>query len=176
MIMNLLDATVVNIAAQAIRADLGGSHASVQWIAAACTLALAGGLLTGGRLGDIFGRKVLLLVGAAGFVAASLACAAAWSPDTLIAARTVQGLFAALMIPQAFGLVRTSSRPRRSGRRVRHVGPRDRPVGPGASIVAGLLINADLFALGWRLVFLINAPIGAFTGYRRRHVKQPWRR
>ena len=80
MIMNLLDSTVVNIAAPAIRADLGGSYADLQWIAACYTLALAVGLLTGGRLGDMFGRRRMLLIGIVGFVAASLLCALAWSP------------------------------------------------------------------------------------------------
>src|SRR3954462_8348838 len=68
MIMNLLDSTVVNVGAPAIRADLGGSLASLQWIAASYTLALAVGLLTGGRLGDMYGRRRMLLIGLVGFV------------------------------------------------------------------------------------------------------------
>src|SRR5258705_10165958 len=106
MILNLLDSTIVNVAAPSIRADLGGSYASLQWIAAGYTLALAVGLLTGGRLGDMFGRRRMLLTGASGFIVASLACAAAWSPAALIGARVVQGLCAAVMIPQCFGLIR----------------------------------------------------------------------
>src|SRR5215831_7801252 len=97
-LMNLLDSTVSNVAAPSIRADLGGSYTTLQWIAAGYTLALAVGLLTGGRLGDMFGRKRMLMLGATGFVLASLACAAAWSPAALIGARTIQGLFAAVMI------------------------------------------------------------------------------
>src|SRR5436190_17444122 len=90
MIINLLDSTVVSVAAPAIRRDLGASYSSLQWIAASYTLALAVGLLTGGRLGDMFGRKRMMLIGVAGFVAASLACAAAWSPEALISARVLQ--------------------------------------------------------------------------------------
>src|SRR6185437_2069665 len=90
MIMNILDATIVNVAAPSIRADLGGSYASLQWVVAAYTLALGGVLLTG----------------AAGFVAASLACAFAVSPVMLIGSRVLQGLFGAVMVPQAFGLIR----------------------------------------------------------------------
>ena len=75
--MDLLDATIANVAGPAMRADLGGSYADLQWITAAYTLALAVGLLIGGRLGDMFGRKRMLLVGAGGFTVASLACAAA---------------------------------------------------------------------------------------------------
>src|SRR5258705_12130775 len=96
MILNLLDSTIVNVASPSIRADLGGSYATLQWIAASYTLALAVGLLTGGRLGDMFGRKRMLLIGAAGFVAASMLCAVAWSPGSLIGARALQGLFGAV--------------------------------------------------------------------------------
>src|SRR5262245_57103267 len=106
MIMNLLDATVVNVAAPSIRAELGGSYSTLQWIAASYTLALAVGLLTGGRLGDMFGRKRMMTAGVVGFLATSVACAAAWSPASLVGARVLQGLCAAVMIPQAFGLVR----------------------------------------------------------------------
>jgi MFS family permease len=76
-LMNLLDSTVSNVAAPSIRADLGGSLATLQWIAAGYTLALAVGLLTGGRLGDMFGRKRMLLIGVIGFMAASVACGVA---------------------------------------------------------------------------------------------------
>src|SRR5262245_33728286 len=102
-IMNLLDSNIVGVAAPAIRADLGGSYSTLQWLAAAYTLALAVGLLTGGRLGDMYGRKRMLLIGVTGFVLASLACAAAWSPESLIAFRVLQGLLGAVMIPQGFG-------------------------------------------------------------------------
>src|SRR5438105_9690592 len=105
-LMNLLDSTVSNVAAPSIRADLGGSLAMLQWIAAGYTLALAIGLLTGGRLGDMFGRKRMLLIGIVGFMAASVACGLAISPEMLIAARALQGAFGALMIPQCFGLIR----------------------------------------------------------------------
>src|SRR5215470_9139725 len=104
-LMNLLDSTVSNVAAPSIRADLGGSLATLQWIAAGYTLALAVGLLTGGRLGDMFGRRRMLLIGVSGFMAASLACGLAVSPEMLIAARVLQGASGAMMIPQCFGLI-----------------------------------------------------------------------
>jgi MFS family permease len=105
-LMNLLDTSIVNVALPAIREDLGGSYATLQWMIASYTLVLAAGLLTGGRLGDMYGRKRLLLWGAAGFVLASVACALAFSPETLIAARMIQALFGAVMVPQCFGLIR----------------------------------------------------------------------
>jgi len=90
-LMDLLDSTIANVAAPAIRDDLGGSYADLQWIAAAYTLAMAVMLLTGGRLGDMFGRKRMLLIGAAGFTLASIACAVAPSVESLIAFRASQG-------------------------------------------------------------------------------------
>src|SRR6186713_171393 len=98
--MDLLDATVVNTAAPAIREDLGGSFADVQWLAAGCTLAMAVMLLIGGRLGDLFGRKRMLLAGVAGFALASVAAAAAPTAGALIALRIVQGGIGAVMVPQ----------------------------------------------------------------------------
>ncbi|HZM77231.1 MAG TPA: MFS transporter [Candidatus Limnocylindrales bacterium] len=157
-IMNILDSTIVNVAAPAIRADLGATYSELQWIAAGYTLALAVGLLTGGRLGDMFGRKRILMIGLVGFVAASLSCSAAWAPEALVASRVVQGLFGAIMIPQCFGLLRDLFGP--------HVGKAFAAFGPiiGLStilgpVVAGLLTDGA----GWRAVFAINLPIGLFA-------------
>jgi EmrB/QacA subfamily drug resistance transporter len=162
-IMNLLDGTIVNVAAPSIRADLGGSYASLQWIAAAYPLALAVGLLTGGRLGDLFGRRRMLLTGVVGFVLASLACAVAWSPAALIGARILQGVAGAAMIPQGFGLIRDLFPAQRMGKAFAVFGPvigLSTILGP---VVAGLLIRADLLGTGWRMVFAINLPLGAYA-------------
>src|SRR5262245_5083314 len=115
-LMDLLDSTISSVAAPAIRADLGGSYADLQWIAAAYTLAMAVMLLTGGRLGDIFGRKRVLLVGVAGFTVASAACALAPSTGALIAARALQGGLGAVMLPQVFGLIRDIFPPQEMGK------------------------------------------------------------
>ncbi|GAA1633664.1 MFS transporter [Catellatospora bangladeshensis] len=162
-LMNLLDSTVVNVAAPAILADLHGTYVDLQWIAAGYTLALAVGLLTGGRLGDMFGRRRVLLVGVVGFVAASALCAAAWSPESLIAARIVQGLFGAVMIPQGFGLIRDLFGPAEVGKAFGVFGPAiglSTILGP---VVSGLLVDADVLGTGWRMVFAINLPLGAFA-------------
>jgi EmrB/QacA subfamily drug resistance transporter len=163
MIMNILDSTIVNVAAPSIQADLGGSYASLQWIVAAYTLALGVGLLTGGRLGDMYGRRRVLLTGTAGFVAASLACAFAVSPAMLIGSRVLQGLFGAVMVPQAFGLIRDLFPPSQIGKAFGALGPVIGLSTIAGPIVAGLLINADIFGTGWRMVFGINLPLGAFT-------------
>src|SRR4051794_38251988 len=88
-VMDLLDSTVINTAAPAIRESLGGSYATLQWMAAGYTMALAVMLLIGGRLGDMFGRKRMLLIGVAGFTVASVACATAVSPTMLIVSRVL---------------------------------------------------------------------------------------
>src|SRR6266496_2129685 len=104
--LNLLDSTVGTIAAPAIRADLGGTTSTLKWIAAGYTLAMAVGLLVGGRLGDMYGRRRMMIVGVSGFLAASALCAVSGSPEMLLTARVLQGLFGAVMVPQSFGLIR----------------------------------------------------------------------
>jgi EmrB/QacA subfamily drug resistance transporter len=163
LIMNILDSTIVTVAAPSIQESLGGSYASIQWLSAGYTLALATGLLTGGRLGDMFGRRRVLLVGVCGFVAASLACAFAPTATALIGARVLQGLFGAVMVPQGFGLIRDLFPPQQIGKAFGALGPvigLSTILGP---IVAGVLIDADVAGTGWRAVFLINLPMGAFA-------------
>lgn len=163
LIMNILDSTIVNVAAPSIRTDLGASYSDLQWIAAGYTLALAVGLMTGGRLGDMFGRRTMMLIGVAGFAASSLACAAAPSPGVLIAARVVQGLFGAVMIPQGFGLMRDLFPPQELGKAFGALGPVIGLSTIAGPIVAGTLIDANLFGTGWRMVFGINLPLAAFA-------------
>ena len=97
--MDLLDGTIVNVAAPTIRTDLHSSTSALQWVIGGYALAFAVGLITGGRLGDIYGRKRMFVLGAIGFVIASMACAFASSPEMLIAFRLAQGGAAALLDP-----------------------------------------------------------------------------
>src|SRR5690242_12636762 len=90
-VMDLLDSTVITIAAPTVRADLGGGESTMQWWAAGYTLAFGVLLIVGARLGDIFGRRRVFVVGITGFTLASAACALAPSPDALIATRVLQG-------------------------------------------------------------------------------------
>ncbi|MEO7285837.1 MAG: MFS transporter [Jatrophihabitantaceae bacterium] len=163
MIMNLLDSTIVNVAAPSIQRDLGMSTSALEWIAAAYTLAIAVGLMAGARLGDMFGRKRMLMIGLAGFVIASAGCALAWSTDSLIAGRVLQGLSAALLTPQTFGLIRDIFPPDQLSKAFAAFGPvigLSTVLGP---VVAGLLIKVDLFGTDWRALFLINLPLGGFA-------------
>jgi EmrB/QacA subfamily drug resistance transporter len=161
--MNILDSTIVNVAAPSIQRDLSMSSSALEWIAAAYTLAIAVGLLTGGRLGDMFGRKRMMLIGLSGFVASSALCAFAWSSESLIAARVLQGLAAAMLTPQSFGLIRDIFTPARMGKAFAALGPVIGLSTVAGPVVAGLLIKADLFGTDWRALFLINLPVGAFA-------------
>ncbi|MFF4403180.1 MFS transporter [Streptomyces sp. NPDC001404] len=164
--MDMLDSLVASIAAPSIRAELGGGAGVTQWLGAAYALAMAVGLITGGRLGDVVGRRRAFLVGAAGFTGASLLCAAAMSPGFLIAARGLQGLFGAVMIPQGLGLIKEMFRGRELGRAMGMYGPVMGLSYVGGPVLAGWLVSAGWFGTGWRMVFLVNLPLGllAFAG------------
>jgi EmrB/QacA subfamily drug resistance transporter len=162
-VMDLLDSTIAQVAAPSIRSDLGGSYADLEWISAAYTLAMAVGLLTGGRLGDLYGRKRMLLIGISGFVVASVACASATSPAELIGARSAQGALGALMLPQVFGLMRDLFPAEEMGKAFGVFGPVMGLSAMAGPIVAGSLINLNLLGTGWRMIFLVNAPVSVFA-------------
>ncbi|MCC3777477.1 MFS transporter [Streptomyces sp. UNOB3_S3] len=164
--MDMLDSLVATIAAPSIRAELGGGASVTQWLGASYALAMAVGLITGGRLGDVIGRRRTFLIGTAGFTGASLLCAAAVSPGVLVAARGLQGLFGAVLIPQGLGLIKEMFRGRELGRAMGMYGPVMGLSYVGGPILAGWLVSADWFGAGWRMVFLVNLPLGvlAFLG------------
>ncbi|MFI7699916.1 MFS transporter [Nonomuraea sp. NPDC049480] len=154
-VMELLDATVTNVAGPTMRAELGGGASLIQWLGAAYTLAMTAGLLVGGRLGDIVGRRRMFLIGVAGFTAGSLLCALAFSPETIIAARIVQGLFGAAMIPQGMGMMKEMFPPKELAAAMGLFGPV-----MGLSAVGGPILAGALTSVDWRLIFLINLPVG----------------
>ena len=158
--MDLLDGTVVNVAAPTIHHDLHASSTNLQWIVGGYPLALAVGLLIGGRLGDIFGRRRMFLIGAAGFTAASTLCGFAPTTAVLIAARLTQGLFGAMMIPQGLGVIREVFPADELPKAFGLFGPVMGSAAMIGPILGGGLIALDLFGSGWRLVFLINLPLG----------------
>jgi EmrB/QacA subfamily drug resistance transporter len=159
-IMDLMDATIVNVAGPSIRRALGGSASTLLWLPAGYTLAFAVFLITGARLGDMFGRRRLFLTGSAGFTVMSAACAVAPSMAVLIAFRVLQGSFGALMIPQGFGMLKEVFDEDEMPKVFGAFGPMMGLSVLAAPILAGALVQADLWGIGWRLVFLINVPIG----------------
>jgi EmrB/QacA subfamily drug resistance transporter len=158
--MNLLDVSIVNIAIPSIQRDLHASYADVQWALAGYTLAYALVLITGGRLGDTFGRKRLFLIGVSGFTIMSALCGAAQSPGQLIAFRVVQGAMGAIMVPQVLAVIQVIFPPRE---RIKALAGFGITAGLGTvsgPLLGGLLIQHDLFGLSWRPIFLINVPVG----------------
>ncbi|WP_329367365.1 MFS transporter [Streptomyces sp. NBC_01483] len=158
--MDLVDVTIVNIAIPSIQRDEGASFGQIQWITAGYALAFAAGLITGGRLGDIHGRKRLFLIGIGGFTIASALCGFAANPEMLVASRILQGGMAALMVPQVLSIVHATFPAHERGKVFGLFGA---IVGLGAvsgPLLGALLTEWNLFGLEWRPIFLINLPVG----------------
>lgn len=151
----LLDGNIVNLALPAMGADLGVGFASMQWISDAYLLSLSALILLGGSLGDIFGHKKVYMVGIVGFGIGSLACALAPTAPLLIAARILQGVFGALLVPGALAIINTNF----------PIAERSKAVGRWAGwssiaiVIAPFLAGLILSVASWRLIFLINIPL-----------------
>ena len=158
--MNLLDATIVQVAAPVVHASLSGPATDIQWFSAAYTLALAMVLITGGRLGDLYGRKRIFIIGVTCFVLTSAACALSTSDVMLIVLRVVQGGAAGLIIPQTFGLIRAMFDGPELPKALGCIGPVMGLASVCGPIIGGVLTHADLFGSSWRSVFLVNVPLG----------------
>lgn len=159
-IMDLLDSTIVNVGGPSLERSLDSDSVGLQWVIGGYALALGTGLIVGGRLGDRFGRRRMFLIGVVSFTLASLLCALAPSLGALITLRLVQGVAAAILLPQGFGLLRESFSGVELARVFGVFGPVFGLGGILGPIIGGGLIQSDLFGLGWRLVFLVNVPIG----------------
>jgi EmrB/QacA subfamily drug resistance transporter len=162
--MALLDVTIVNVAMPTIRADLHTTGSALQLVVAGYTVSYAMLLITGARLGDLFGRRRTYLTGLFLFTLSSLLCGLAPNAPTLIIARFLQGAGAALMVPQIMSIIQ-----------LRFTGPAratalsaySAVIAVGAiagSILGGVLVDANLFGTGWRPVFLVNVPFGLILG------------
>ncbi|MER7468133.1 MFS transporter [Streptomyces sp. NPDC097981] len=158
--MDAVDVTVVNIAIPHIQEDTGASTSQIQWVVGGYALAFALGLITGGRLGDLFGRKKVFLIGVAGFTLTSLVCGIATAPEVLLAGRIAQGAAAALMVPQVLSIIHVSF-PKEERGKVFGVFGAVTALGVLAGpLVGALLVEGDLFGMGWRPIFLVNLPLG----------------
>ena len=158
--MFVLDFFIVNVALPSIQHGLRAGEGAVEWVVAGYAIATAVLLVTGGRLGDRFGRRRVFTVGLVIFIATSAACALAPDPGVLVAARVVQGVGAALMAPNILsilGVVYTGPD------RVRAISVYGMVMGLAATsgqLIGGILIRTDVAGLGWRTIFWINVPIG----------------
>ncbi|MFF9812823.1 MFS transporter [Streptomyces sp. NPDC014006] len=162
-LMDLLDVTIVNVAVPSIGRDLHASDGDLQWLVSAYLLGFGATLIVSGHLGDRYGRRGLFLAGTAGFGLASLACGIAQSPDQLIAARAVQGVMAAVLVPQVIGSFRTLFAGKERGAAFGMYGAVSGFASAVGLLLGGLLTDADLFGWGWRSVFLVNVPIAVAT-------------
>lgn len=158
-----IDYFIVNLALPAIRDGIGAQSSELQLVVSAYACANAVAQITGGRLGDLYGRKRIFMIGMAGFVLASALCGFAGSGSVLVAGRLLQGLFAAILGPQVLATIRSVFTPHEQ---VRVMGLYAFVFGLAAIIGqlgGGTLISLHPFGLGWRSIFLVNLPIGVFA-------------
>lgn len=170
--VTLFDLFVVNVAIPSIQTGLGASFAQIGFIVAGYELAFGVLLITGGRLGDRFGRRRLFIIGMAGFTFASAFCGLASSPGYLISARILQGLAAALLFPQVYASIRVNFN---GNDRRKAFGLLGMTLGLAAiagQVLGGWMIHADLFNLSWRSIFLINVPVGGFAILASRYIPE----
>lgn len=158
--LDVIDATVTNIAAPTIARELNGGQSLIKWVGPAYMLAMGVLLLVGGRLGDKFGQRRLFLIGMGGFTLASAVAGFSPDPALLIVARVVQGAFGALLIPQGMAIMTKAFSPGMLARAFGLFGPVLGLSSVGGPVLAGFIISADLFGLSWRPIFLANIVLG----------------
>ena len=161
--MDLVDATIVVVAAPAIVRDLGATPAQLQWVLAAYTLALGSGLITGGRIGDDYGHRRVLLGSLTAFAVASALCALAPTAPLLIGARVLQGVAAGLLVPQTLGIIRSCFDAAGQAKAFGAFGATQSLAAVVGPLLGGFLVIANLGGLGWRTIFWVNLPVAALA-------------
>jgi EmrB/QacA subfamily drug resistance transporter len=156
----VLDFNVVNLALPAIRQNLRASSSEVEFIISAYAATYAVFLITGGRLGDLFGRKRMFMLGVTGFTLTSLLCGIAWSPSVLIAGRILQGLTATAMAPQVLASIRVLFPMTEQALALAFYGATFGLANICGQVLGGVLISMHPFGFAWQAIFLINLPIG----------------
>lgn len=158
--MNLIDVTIVNVALPSLRTDFGATANQIEWVAAAYILVFALVLVPGGRFGDLLGRRRVFVWGVCVFTFGSALCGMAPSIETLLAARVLQAVGAALMTPQTMAIVPAIFPPSERGAAFAAFGFVAGLASVTGPVLGGLLIQLNLFGLDWRPIFLVNVPIG----------------
>lgn len=170
--VTIFDLFAVNVAIPSMQTGLGASFAQIGFIVAGYELAFGVLLITGGRLGDLFGRRRLFVAGMAGFTVASALCGLAPSAGLLIGARVLQGLAAALLFPQVYASIRVNFSGDDSRRAFGLLGMTLGLAAIAGQVLGGWLVHADLFGLGWRSIFLINVPVGLLAIAAGRYIPE----
>jgi EmrB/QacA subfamily drug resistance transporter len=158
--LDVIDATVTNIAAPTIAGELNGGVSLIKWLGPAYMLAMGVLLVIGGRLGDKFGQRRLFLIGISGFTLASAVAGFSPNPTLLIVARVAQGAFGALLVPQGVAIMTKAFDRDMLAKAFGLFGPVLGLSSVGGPVLAGFLISADLFGLSWRPIFLANIILG----------------
>lgn len=158
--MELLDVTVVTVADPQIQQSLHASYAQIEWIIAGYQLAFAAGLVTGGRLGDIYGYRRMFVIGVLWFTVASLLCGLAPNGTAIVIFRMLQGLGAAIMFPQVVSIIHTTFVGRHRAPAFGALGAVTGLAGVVGPLLGGSLISLNILGELWRPIFLINIPIG----------------
>ncbi len=158
--MILLDISIVNVAIPSIHTEINATFSQIEWVVAGYQLAYAVTLITGGRLGDIYGRKRLFIIGVGGFTLASVACGLAGSGSFLVGARVFQGLMAALMYPQVISVLQVNFAPHDRTKAFGIYGGVVAIAAISGPLIGGILIQGNILGLGWRPIFLVNVPLG----------------
>ncbi|MFE9449663.1 MFS transporter [Streptomyces sp. NPDC006739] len=155
-----LDVFIVNVAIPETQRDLHASASAVEFVVAGYALAYAAGLITGGRLGDLYGRRRMFLLGVALFTLSSAWAGMAPTAGQLVEARIAQGLASALMGPQVLAIIGVTYQGPARVRAFNAFGLTMGLAGVFGQLIGGLLIHADIAGLGWRTCFLVNVPVG----------------
>jgi len=158
--MDLMDSTITNVALPTIGKNLGATPEQLEWTVAGYVIAFATLLITGGRLGDIFGHRRIFVIGIVGFTLASLEAALSQTGDLLVTSRVFQGGFAGIMMPQVLSSVQVMFSPEERAPVLGIIGSLSALGAVGGLILGGWLVTADLLGMGWRSIFLVNVPIG----------------
>ena len=159
-VLTSIDSFIVNVSLPSIQSSLGADTVESQFVISGYSIVYALLLVFSGRSGDRYGRRRVLVFGTLGFTAASLFCGVAASMEMLIAARVVQGAFAALLLPQVMSTIQAALKEPAKTRLLSYytaIGGLSAAVG---QLLGGVIVWADLGGLGWRLIFLINLPLG----------------
>ena len=160
LFVQLVDVSIVNVAIPSIQQELHASYGAIQLVLVLYQIGFASVLITAGRLGDIYGRKRLFIIGMSGFTIASAICGAAPNEVTLVVGRLVQGAFSGLMFPQVLSVIQVTFAPRDRGKAFGVLGATIGLATILGPLLGGLLILWNPAGLDWRTIFYVNVPIG----------------